>query len=140
MWQVLDQVQLSSFLKENGGLETQIEENAANLSGGQKQRLSIARALLHDAEIMIFDEATSNIDVESEKAILKLLHDLKGKKTVIMISHRKENCTGADKIYFFENGNCSSENAELQSENAKFQSANGNCSQTENSNQSGENK
>ncbi len=107
MWNVLEQVQLSSFLKENGGLEAQIEENAANFSGGQKQRLSIARALLHNSEIMIFDEATSNIDVESEKAILELLHKLKNKKTIIMISHRKENCSGADKIYSFENGTCS---------------------------------
>lgn len=106
MWKVLDEVQLSSFLKENGGLEMQIEENAANLSGGQKQRLSIARALLFNSPIMIFDEATSNIDVESESAILKLLHELKGKKTILMISHRKENCLGADKIYLFENGNC----------------------------------
>lgn len=116
MWKVLDEVQLSSFLKENGGLEMQIEENAANLSGGQKQRLSIARALLFNSPIMIFDEATSNIDVESESAILKLLHELKGKKTILMISHRKENCLGADKIYLFENGNCKQE-----SENSKSQ-------------------
>lgn len=106
MWKVLDEVQLSSFLKDNGGLEMQIEENAENLSGGQKQRLSIARALLFNSQIMIFDEATSNIDVESESAILKLLHELKGKKTIIMISHRKENCAGADKIYLFDDGNC----------------------------------
>lgn len=114
MWKVLDEVQLSSFLKENGGLEMQIEENAANLSGGQKQRLSIARALLFNSPIMIFDEATSNIDVESESAILKLLHKLKGKKTILMISHRKENCLGADKIYFFENGNCTEDSEKAE--------------------------
>lgn len=114
MWKVLDEVQLSSFLKENGGLEMQIEENAANLSGGQKQRLSIARALLFNSPIMIFDEATSNIDVESESAILKLLHELKGKKTILMISHRKENCLNADKIYLFENGNCTEDSEKAE--------------------------
>ena len=86
--------------------QTEILENASNLSGGQKQRLSIARALLHNPEIMIFDEATSNIDVESEKAIVDFLHELKGKKTIIMITHRMENCTGADSVYEFSEGTC----------------------------------
>lgn len=104
MWSVLEKVQLDGFVKEMGGLDFQILENANNLSGGQKQRLSIARSLLHNSEVYIFDEATSNIDVESEKAILELLHHLKNKKTIIMISHRKENCENADKIYTFENG------------------------------------
>jgi len=107
LWEALAKVRLDSFVKDNGGLEMQILENASNLSGGQKQRLSIARALLHNSELYIFDEATSNIDLESEEAILALLHKLKGTKTVIMISHRKENCLGADKIYLFENGHCS---------------------------------
>ncbi len=107
LFDALRQVQLEDFVKENGGLDFEIKENASNLSGGQKQRLSIARALLHNSQIYIFDEATSNIDVESEKAVLDLLHSLKGKKTIIMISHRKENCDGADQIYFFENGNVS---------------------------------
>lgn len=111
LWETLEKVKLASFIKEEGQnselknpLDFPIQENASNLSGGQKQRLSIARALLHDSRIYIFDEATSNIDVESEKAILDLLHELKGKKTIIMISHRKENCLDADKIYFFEDG------------------------------------
>lgn len=104
MWEVLEKVRLADFVKEQGGLDFEIQENAANLSGGQKQRLSIARALIHGAEILIFDEATSNIDVESEMAILKLLRELKGKKTIIMISHRAENAADADKIYSFENG------------------------------------
>lgn len=104
MWEVLEKVQLDGFVKEMGGLDFQILENANNLSGGQKQRLSIARALLHNSEVYIFDEATSNIDVESEKAILELLYHLKNEKTIIMISHRKENCENADKIYTFENG------------------------------------
>ncbi|MCR5218328.1 ABC transporter ATP-binding protein/permease [Treponema sp.] len=103
----LKKVNLLSFVKENGGLDAEIMENASNLSGGQKQRLSIARALLHDSSILIFDESTSNIDVESEKIILDLLHELKKTKTIIMISHRKENCLGADSIYYFENGKCS---------------------------------
>jgi len=104
MWNVLSQVQLKEFVEQNGGLDFQIQEDAANLSGGQKQRLSIARALLHNSEVYIFDEATSNIDVESETAILELLHKLKSTKTIIMISHRKENCKDADQIYEFENG------------------------------------
>ena len=104
MWNVLAKVQLKEFVEQNGGLDFQIQEDAANLSGGQKQRLSIARALLHNSEVYIFDEATSNIDVESETAILELLHKLKSTKTIIMISHRKENCKDADQIYEFENG------------------------------------
>ena len=108
MWQALEKVQLADFVKEEGGLEMQIKENASNLSGGQKQRLSIARALIHDSEILIFDEATSNIDVESELAILNLLHKLKSTKTIIMISHRKENAVGADRVYSFEDGKITS--------------------------------
>lgn len=104
MWDVLDKVQLSDFLRENGGLDFVLREGGENLSGGQKQRLSIARALLHDSPVLIFDEATSNIDVESEAVILNLLHELKGKKTIIMISHRPENADGADKIYEFNDG------------------------------------
>ncbi len=104
MWQALKSVCLDDFIQSVGGLDFEIKENASNLSGGQKQRLSIARALLHDSEVYIFDEATSNIDVESEAAILDLLHKLKGTKTIIMISHRKENCVEADAIYEFEKG------------------------------------
>ncbi|MBE6354226.1 ABC transporter ATP-binding protein/permease [Treponema sp.] len=106
MRNVLAKVNLLAFIDDNGGLDAEILENASNLSGGQKQRLSIARALLHDGDIFIFDESTSNIDVESEKIILNLLHELKKSKTIIMISHRKENCSGADNIYFFDNGIC----------------------------------
>jgi len=104
MWAALKSVCLEDFIQQCGGLDFEIKENASNLSGGQKQRLSIARALLHNSEVYIFDEATSNIDVESEMAILELLHQLKGKKTIIMISHRKENCQGADAIYEFDKG------------------------------------
>lgn len=104
LWASLEKVNLSDFVRENGGLEMPLREGGSNLSGGQKQRLSIARSLLRDSPVMIFDEATSNIDVESEEAILKLIRSLKGQKTVIMISHRKENSLGADKIFEFENG------------------------------------
>jgi len=104
MWEALKSVCLDDFVESAGGLDFEIKENACNLSGGQKQRLSIARALLHNSQVYIFDEATSNIDVESESAILQLLHKLKGTKTIIMISHRKENCEGADQIFEFEKG------------------------------------
>lgn len=104
MWQVLEKVQLSEFCNAQNGLETEILENASNLSSGQKQRLSIARALLHNTKIIIFDEATSNIDVESEKAIIQLLHQLKKEKTIFMISHREENCIEADNFFYFDNG------------------------------------
>ena len=104
LWGSLEKVNLSDFVRENGGLEMLLREGGTNLSGGQKQRLSIARALLHDSPVMIFDEATSNIDVESECTILNLIRSLKGQKTLIMISHRKENSLGADKIFEFENG------------------------------------
>ena len=107
---VLSQVQLLDFVNENGGLSMKLREGGENLSGGQKQRLSIARALLHGSEVLIFDEATSNIDVESETAILELIRSLKGKKTVIIISHRKENCTLADQTYFFEDSRVKLEN------------------------------
>ena len=100
----LESVNLWDFVRENGGLEMLLREGGSNLSGGQKQRLSIARAILHNSPVMIFDEATSNIDVESEEVILDLIRSLKGKKTMIMISHRKENSMGADKIFEFENG------------------------------------
>ena len=104
LWASLEKVNLSDFVRENGGLEMRLREGGSNLSGGQKQRLSIARALLHDSPVMIFDEATSNIDVESEELILNLIRSLKGQKTVIMISHRKENSFGADKIFEFDGG------------------------------------
>jgi len=104
MWEALKSVCLDDFVESAGGLDFEIKENASNLSGGQKQRLSIARALLHNSQVYIFDEATSNIDVESELAIMNLLHELKKIKTIIMISHRKENCKGADQIFEFEKG------------------------------------
>ncbi|MBQ9206086.1 MAG: ABC transporter ATP-binding protein/permease [Treponema sp.] len=104
MKSVLSKVNLLNYIEENGGLSFELKEGGSNISGGQKQRLSIARALLHKSELYIFDEATSNIDVESEQVILNLIRSLKGTKTVIMISHIAENCAGADSVYEFENG------------------------------------
>lgn len=105
LWQVLERVNLADFLRGEDGLDTQLAERAANLSGGQCQRLALARALLHDSEVYIFDEATSNIDVESENDIMREIHALAGVKTVILISHRLANVVLADNIYVMEGGN-----------------------------------
>lgn len=99
MEEVLRKVDLYDSLMEKGGLYMPIEEKASNLSGGQRQRLVLARALLHDSEIYIFDEATSNVDVESENKIMEVIHELAHKKTVILISHRLANVVDADRIY-----------------------------------------
>ncbi len=104
LWKVLEDCRLAEFFRAAEGLDTQLLENAVNLSGGQKQRLALARAILHDAEIYVFDEATSNIDVESEEMILDVILSLSGQKTVLMISHRLANLTGAERIYCMENG------------------------------------
>ncbi|MGN0329913.1 MAG: ABC transporter ATP-binding protein/permease [Kineothrix sp.] len=104
LWEVLRRVKLADFLQEGNGLDTQLSERAANLSGGQCQRLALARALLHDSEIYIFDEAASNIDVESENDIMAEIYRLAETKTVILISHRLANVTGSDNIYVMEKG------------------------------------
>ena len=105
LWQVLEQVNLADFLRSEQGLDTMLNEKASNLSGGQCQRLALARALLHDSPIYIFDEATSNIDVESENEIMREIHALARSKTVILISHRLANVVGADNIYVLDQGN-----------------------------------
>jgi len=84
LWDVLAECNLEGFFKEEKGLDTQIAENAGNLSGGQKQRLALARAILHDAKVYIFDEATSNIDIESEELILSEIKKLAKSKTVFL--------------------------------------------------------
>lgn len=104
LWRVLDSCNLSEFLKSENGLDTQLLENAGNLSGGQKQRLALARAILHDSAVYIFDEATSNIDVESEETILSQIENMRSAKTIIMISHRLANVQNADCIYALEKG------------------------------------
>ena len=105
LWEILNRVNLAGFLKSGGGLGTLLTEKASNLSGGQRQRLALARALLHDSPVYIFDEATSNIDVESENDIMREIHELAGQKTVILISHRLANVTVSDNIYVMDKGN-----------------------------------
>ena len=105
LWQVLEQMKLAEFLKGEKGLDTILSEKASNLSGGQCQRLALARALLHDSPVYIFDEATSNIDVESENDIMTQIYALAKTKTVILISHRLANVAGADNIYVLDKGN-----------------------------------
>ena len=104
LWQVLEQVNLASFLRSQQGLDTILQEKGGNFSGGQCQRLALARALLHDSPVYIFDEATSNIDVESENEIMAQIHALAKTKTVILISHRLANVAGADNIYVLDHG------------------------------------
>ena len=105
LWAVLERVNLAGFLKAEQGLDTPLMEKAGNLSGGQCQRLALARALLHDSPVYIFDEATSNIDVESENDIMAEIHRLARGKTVILISHRLANVVRADNIYVLDGGN-----------------------------------
>ena len=105
LWDVLTRVNLAGFLRNENGLETKLLEKASNLSGGQCQRLALARALLHDSPVYIFDEATSNIDVESENDIMHEIHALAKTKTVILISHRLANVVLSDRIYVMEKGN-----------------------------------
>lgn len=104
LWQVLEQTKLSDFLKSERGLDTVLTAQASNLSGGQRQRLALARALLHDSPVYLFDEATSNIDVESENDIMEQIIALAQKKTVIVISHRLANTVTADRIYVLADG------------------------------------
>ncbi len=104
MWAVLERTRLAPFLRTEQGLDTMVMERGSNLSGGQCQRLALARALLHDTPMYIFDEATSNIDVESENDILAEIHALAKEKTVLLISHRLANVATADKIYVLEHG------------------------------------
>ena len=104
LWRVLEQTKLSDFLKSEQGLDTVLTAQASNLSGGQRQRLALARALLHDSPVYLFDEATSNIDVESENDIMEQIIALAQKKTVIVISHRLANTVTADRIYVLADG------------------------------------
>lgn len=104
MEKVLREVCLYDFLHSRRGLETEVAERGENFSGGQRQRLALARALLHDTPVYIFDEATSNIDMESEEMIMDVIHRLAKKKTVILISHRLANVVKSDRIYLLEQG------------------------------------
>ncbi|MBD9060543.1 MAG: ABC transporter ATP-binding protein/permease [Ruminococcaceae bacterium] len=100
----LEQVNLADFIRENGGLDKAVTEDGANISGGQKQRLALAVNLVADKDIYIFDEATSNIDIESESVIMRNIKALSGMKSVIVISHRLENVVPSDLIYYMDNG------------------------------------
>lgn len=104
LWKVLSDCALADDFKSGNGLDTVLQENAGNLSGGQKQRLALTRAVLHDSPVYIFDEATSNIDIESEETILKQIRRIAEDRTVIMISHRLANVADADRIFVMENG------------------------------------
>ena len=120
---VLQKVNLLGFLQTQDGLQTQLLEKASNLSGGQCQRLVIARALLRtDSAVYIFDEAASNIDVESEELIMNVIHELAKTKTVLLISHRLANVVKSDKIYFLKDGEIkeSGKHDELMKQNGAY--------------------
>ena len=119
---MLEQVNLADFLRGEKGLDTLLNEKGSNLSGGQCQRLALARALLHDSPVYIFDEATSNIDVESENDIMRQIHALARTKTVILISHRLANVAGADHIYVLDKGHVaeSGSHAALLAQNGAY--------------------
>ena len=101
---VLERMNLMAFLDTQQGLETPLLEQGSNLSGGQRQRLALARALLHDSPVYIFDEATSNIDVESEELIMDVIRQLAETRTVLLISHRLANVVSSDCIYMLDQG------------------------------------
>ena len=119
---VLQEVNLLGFLQTQDGLQTKLLEKAGNLSGGQCQRLVIARALLKNAEVYIFDEATSNIDIESEELIMQVIHELAKTRTVLLISHRLANVVKSDQIYFLKDGEIKERgtHAELMEENGAY--------------------
>ncbi len=104
MIKALNRTALWGFLKENEGLDFRLRERAENLSGGQRQRLALARALLKNSPVFIFDEATSNIDAESEAAIMSAIRAMRGRHTVLLISHRLANVVDSDLVVYMEHG------------------------------------
>ena len=104
IFEALQKVNLAEFIQQNGGLDKTISEDASNLSGGQKQRLALAINMVADKDVYIFDEATSNIDIESEAVIMKNIKALSKEKSVIVISHRLANVVPSDCIYYMESG------------------------------------
>ena len=104
IYTALKKVNLYDFIVDNSGLDKVITEDAANISGGQKQRLALAINLVANKDIYIFDEATSNIDIDSEAIIMNNIKELSKEKSVIVISHRLANVVAADTIYFIEDG------------------------------------
>ena len=122
LWNALEQVNLADFCRSQDGLATELHEGGSNLSGGQRQRLAMARALLHDSPIYLFDEATSNVDAESENDIMQAIRGLAGRKTVILISHRLANVVDSDCIYVMEKGKIAEQgrHAELLAKNGVY--------------------
>jgi ATP-binding cassette subfamily C protein len=111
---VLSKVNLLDFVQANGGLDYQLTEAASNLSGGQRQRLALARALLLNPQVFIFDEATSSIDVESEEQIMTVIQELAKSKIIILISHRLANVVNSNKIYYLQDGKIAEEGSHKQ--------------------------
>ncbi|MGM9602273.1 MAG: ABC transporter ATP-binding protein/permease [Faecousia sp.] len=122
LWAVLEKVKLADFLRREKGLDTLLTSRGENFSGGQRQRLALARALLHNSPVYIFDEATSNIDVESENDIMEQIHRLAETKTVILISHRLANVTASTRIYVMDKGNVAEQGTheELLKKNGQY--------------------
>lgn len=114
IYMALEKVNLADFVKENGGLDKIIAEDGTNISGGQKQRLALAVNLVSDKDIYVFDEATSNIDIESEAVIMENIKELSRTKTVIVISHRLANVVKSDWIYYMEAGQIVEEGTHIE--------------------------
>lgn len=124
LWQALEAAHIRDFVRaQSQELDLAIEQGASNLSGGQKQRIAIARALLREPAVYIFDEATSSVDVESETLILQTIHALADRgKTVIMVTHRMANAADADHVVVFERGRVAEQgtHAELMRANGTY--------------------
>ena len=104
LWEALSRCRIDDFVRRSGGPDAPVSAEGTNLSGGQRQRLAMARSLLHDTPVYIFDEATSNIDADSEASIIDAVAELARTKTVVMVSHRLAALRGCDKVYVFEAG------------------------------------
>ena len=119
IWSALEKVNLADFIRENDGLDKVITEDANNVSGGQKQRLALAVNLVADKDIYVFDEATSNIDIESETIIMDNIKAMSNDRSVIVISHRLANVVPADNIYYMESGEVKEKGSHDQLMNAQ---------------------
>ena len=106
IWDILKIVKLDKFVQSlDRGLDSQVGENGVRLSGGQRQRIGIARALFHNPDILVFDEATAALDDETESEIMNEIYGFENDKTIIIISHRMSTLEGCDRIYRVEDGN-----------------------------------